>query len=335
MRLFHATLGSALRLSCPPARILWLSIALLMAVPLTLTSCSGGGDGGNGNSTPVNPAFITITDPDPSTQATNCDEIFFAGKAFISPTHSACCTGQPSDSGVTVRWTNQTSGQSGAAIQRVLEGLGIVMEDSWSANVPLVLGSNVIAVTASDPEGHEATKTTTVSKPNVSYSISGTLRTNSGTPVSARSSDITFSLSTDPASGPSVTPLYRFSCLLNGTYTVTPRSGAFPFVFSPPSQTLTIAGSDVANIDFQVDASMLSGAITFSSSGNGVSAFVNIAGSVGSFTTFTSDSGAYHIAVPNGAFTITPSDGPLTFTPSSRSVVVSNADMTGLDFVSP
>jgi hypothetical protein len=240
-----------------------------------------------------------------------------------------------------VQWTNQTSGQSGTATQHVTEFLGVVWENEWFAGIPLVLGSNLIAVTASDPAGFQATATVTIAKPNPSFRISGTLRTMSGTPVSANSSDISFSLSGDETQGSFRTPSFFFGCLLNGSYTVTPHSGAFPFVFSPTSQMVTISGGDVPNIDFQVDASMLSGTIKFSNSGNGVLTSVTIAGTPGRFTTSTLTDGSYAIAAPNGQFTIAPPNGfgfpppTNTFTPDSRSVVVNNADIAGLDFVSP
>lgn len=315
---------------------------MLLGVWLALSSCGGdGGDRGNVNLTPPITGFVTISTPDASSRTTNCGGVLFGGTAFISPTHFRCCSGDPSDSGVTVRWTNQTSGQGGTAIQHVIEGLGIVLENDWSASIPLVLGNNVIAITASDPAGVQATATATISKPNPSFGISGTLRTMSGTLVSANSSDISFLLSGDETKGSFTTPSFSFGCLLDGSYTVTPHSGAFPFVFSPTSQMVTISGGDVPNIDFQVDASILSGAIKFSNSGNGVLTSVTIAGTPGRFTTSTSTDGSYAIAAPNGQFTIAPPSGlgfpppTTTFTPDSRSVVVNNADIAGLDFVSP
>ncbi len=80
---------------------------------------------------------------------------------------------------------------------------------------------------------------------------------------------------------------------------------------------------------------LLSGRVTRSVDGSGVSSLLmTLEGPVNSTTT-TDANGNYSFSVPAGSYTITPIEPSLTFAPANRNVVVSNADMTGLDFLLP
>jgi len=103
-------------------------------------------------------AWISI---DPVSEPTTVsDHLWLTGTAFISPTWWHCCGGTAQEmTAVTVTWRNETSGQSGFAFQSVETGLVVpLFNHTWNATVPLVLGVNTIAVTASDPASLTATE---------------------------------------------------------------------------------------------------------------------------------------------------------------------------------
>jgi N-acetylneuraminic acid mutarotase len=120
---------------------------------------SGGGGGTSESDTSPNEGWVTITYPTTAdTYSTDTSPQYISGEAFISPTWWRCCSGDASDTGVTVNWTNAATGQSDQASQHV----GIcwflwspyLCNHSWSANIPVVEGNNLITVTASDPSGN-------------------------------------------------------------------------------------------------------------------------------------------------------------------------------------
>src|SRR6266404_3177982 len=113
---------------------IFCAIAILTAA---LVGCGGGG--GTSDASPVPPgpnsaAFVTISSPDASSRTTNCESIDFRGLAFISPTLFHCCSGNGSDTAVTVTWTNNTTGQSGPAIQFVDELFNQILDHKWLAH---------------------------------------------------------------------------------------------------------------------------------------------------------------------------------------------------------
>ncbi len=136
--------------------------------------------------------------------------------------------------------------------------------------MPLAVGSNVITVTANDPFVEpsrltQGTATTTISKPTNSYMISGTLTTATGTGISYDQSGVKVVLSragkTEEALPKGDGPLgsYAFACVAPGSYTLTPTTSAFSFVFAPGVRNVTVAGADVTNADFSTAAFSVSG----------------------------------------------------------------------------
>jgi hypothetical protein len=312
----------------------------LLAIVYSLMGCGSGG-GGGGSPAPVSPAFVTISSPSANNTTTVCDSIDFTGTAFISPKFFHCCSGSGSDTGVTVTWSNAANGQTGSANQKVDELFGILVNHTWSASVPLALGNNPVTITATDPSGLRATATATISKSANSHTLSGTLSTLGGVGIDYFSSGVKLQLSGDKTgqTTPNTTPTgaYSFTCLLDGNYAVTPNSTGLSFVFTPTSRNITIAGANVAGVDFQTMAFFLSGSITFASNGAAALAFVTVSDGTAGWTSTTSP-GNYLLAAPNGIYTITPSvflcpPSSCSFTPPNRSVVVNNADMGGLNFV--
>ena len=94
------------------------------------------------------------------------------GTAFVSPTGWSCCTNTAQDTGVTVTWSNSTSGSSGTASQQV--GYACLFStcwpstNTWSATIPLSQASNSLAVIATDAYGNNAKVTLTMS-PGTTY----------------------------------------------------------------------------------------------------------------------------------------------------------------------
>ena len=137
----------------------------LFALALPLTGCGGGG-GGDPPPDPnrVGAGWITISGP----STTDSSTALVSGEAFVSPTHWRCCTGLGSDTGVTVNWSNATTGASGTASQTPryvwLFQLILLSRQDWRASIPLVVGNNVITVTATDPSGNLGRATTTVTR---------------------------------------------------------------------------------------------------------------------------------------------------------------------------
>ena len=134
---------------------------------IALAGCGGGGGGAaEPPSDPdrVGKGWITIVAPQTITDSSTG---FLQGKAFISPTHWRCCTGSPTDTGVTVTWSNTTTGASGDASQTpIYEWLFgyFLIDHQWRASIPLAVGRNAIAVTAVDADGNLGRATITVTR---------------------------------------------------------------------------------------------------------------------------------------------------------------------------
>ena len=323
----------------------------LTTVLLVLASigCSRGGGGGTDSSNDSSSGgWITITDPsDTGTASTYCNTETISGEAFISPTYYRCCSGSASDTGVTVTWENLTTGANGSASQSVqicyLFGSPYLCNHSWSASVPLIVGSNVVRVTAVDPAGVNGSATITISKPALSYSATGTLSTSDGFGMGYFQSGLQVQLTgtankiSTPSSAGSIGQ-YNFTCLPNDSYTVTPISQSFNYNFSPELRDFVIADQDITDLNFTTPAYPVSGTITWSSSGAPASnTWIRIDDGTNSWQWYTQSDGSYSFVVPNGNYTLTPYDSLCptcnTFTPTSRSVTVLGSSVSGEDFL--
>jgi len=213
-----------------------ISGVFLIALVLQLAAC-GGGDGG-GSTPPNDPnrvgaGWITITNSTAGpTSSTAAPTVGLGGDAFISPGWFRCCTGSASDTGVTVSWVNATTGISGAATQTpqycwLFEYF--LCGHTWQATIiDLLVGNNVITITAEDPSGNLGRVTTTVT------------RTPDVTPPTVRA--------TSPASGASAVGT-------NSSFTVT---------FSEVMDLATISTSTVLLKDNSNNP--VSGSVTYSNS---------------------------------------------------------------------
>ncbi len=318
----------------------------IVVLTLSLASCgSGGVDESVSLQTNFGPSIaITspITDPTPSTV---CNSIAIGGSAGFG-TGFSCCVGTVEDlTGVRVTWRNATTGTSGQALQSVqLCPFLFLCNHIWFSSVPLVLGDNRIIVTASDTDtGTANTDTITVSKPALSYTASGTLRTLEQIGVGHFESGVGLELSGDAdqsiiPSSRSQAGQFQASCLINGNYTITPTTNnTFNYLFQPPSRNFTVVSADVPDLDFQTTAYAVSGMIrtTIGCGGPIGGHTVKISSGGMSWSWLHDETGTYSFVVPNGTYTVTPvpTFTSCTFTPPNRTIVVNNAGVSGQDFV--
>lgn len=317
------------------------SITVFLFLIIGLWSC-GGGDSGNSNINSIGGGWVTIDEPTTVlTYTSSCNSIHLGGEAFISPTWSKCCSGSADDTGVTVTWNNVTTGVSGNAFQSIdicyfYFYYPYLCHHRWSATVPLILGDNLITITASDPSGIKGWESITVTKPAHSFYVSGKV-TNTGSiglwgyGLSGFKLTLTGTASTESVFTDK-NGYYSFSCVQNGSYTITPSS-SINYTFTPPSRIVTVNNADIIGQDFVTDAYFISGTVTYSS-GTGFSGVeMRLTDTNSSATYYTDANGSYNFTVPNDTYTITPYNVlGYIFSPVNRTLTVNNADLTGQDF---
>lgn len=138
-------------------RSLGLALVIIFGV-FSILGSGGGSDGVSDDGGTPNAGWVTISYPTTDdTYNTDNSPQYLSGEAFISPTWWRCCSGDASDTGVSVIWRNETTGQTGPASQyvRYCWFLGLYLCDhTWSASIPIIEGNNNITITASDPSGN-------------------------------------------------------------------------------------------------------------------------------------------------------------------------------------
>jgi Domain of unknown function (DUF4082)/Bacterial Ig domain len=121
---------------------------------------------------------------------------------------------------------------------------------------------------------------------------------------------------------------YSFSGVVNGVYTVSPSNPGVNF--TPMSQTVTINGGVATGVNFTAVVSnplSLSGTIS-----GGAGATINLGGFATS-TTVADASGNYSFnGLLGGSYSVTPTETGVLFSPGTQSVVLSGANVTGVNF---
>ena len=165
--------------------------------------------------------------------------------------------------------------------------------------------------------------------PPQTFSISGTI-----SPVAGGSgATVTLSGAAGATTTANSSGNFSFSGLANGTYTITPSLAGY--TFSPTSLSVTVSGANITTgLNFtatvQGGTHSISGTISPVTGGSG--ATVTLSGAA-SATTAATSSGAYTFTgLANGTYTITPSHAGFTFNPIRQSVVLSGADVSGVNF---
>jgi len=158
------------------------------------------------------------------------------------------------------------------------------------------------------------------------YSISGTLSPpalGSGVPVALSGT----------ASGTTATDSFGnfvFSGLVNGSYTLTPTMSGT--IVIPTSQTVTVNSASTTGVNFAVSIPTWSISGTITPAANGAHTVVTLGGAA-SATSTADASGNYSFSgLAGGSYTVTPSLTGFTFSPASQAVIVSNANVTGVNF---
>jgi hypothetical protein len=119
---------------------------------------------------------------------------------------------------------------------------------------------------------------------------------------------------------------YTFPNVANGTYTLTPAKTGVDF--TPPSQSVTVAGAPVSvSQPFTASLQMITGSATPTTLSEGASVVLSQNGSTVSTSTVVS--GNYNFSgVPNGAYTVTPSKVGVVFNPTSQAANPNSANFT-------
>ena len=314
----------------------WMFVLLSMS-GVSLSGCSD--DRGDSITGTGGEAFgVTIASPSSEpTYSTVCNSVFLSGAASVYSGDNDALRG------ITVTWSNQTTGTSGQASSTVewcdFLGYPYVCGLYWKATVPLAVGDNLITVTATDASNRTGHRSITVNKPVLSYSVSGKAVSEhgiglwgygeSGIKIALAGAGTSTHLYTDKDGS------YSFSCVVNGSYNVTPSS-SINYTFSPVDRTVTVTDADVPGQDFSAEAYLISGQVTLTYSDPfGVTwVQVTLTGANSSATYSTGSAGGYSFLVPNGTYTVQPYCvfGCSSFTPASRTVTVDHADVLGQDF---
>jgi hypothetical protein len=159
---------------------------------------------------------------------------------------------------------------------------------------------------------------------SAAYGISGTVSGAVASGVKVKLSGAASKSATTDSSG-----TYSFTGLKNGSYKVVPSLGNYSF--SPTSASVTVSGASVTAVDFVSAIYTISGTVSGAVAG-GVT--VKLSGAASKSAT-TDSSGTYSFTgLKKGSYKVTPSLTGYTFSPASASTTVSDADVSGVDFVS-
>jgi len=275
----------------------------------------------------VTPSKTNYTFTPPSTSVTisnaNWMGVNFTAKIVPTYTISGTVTGD-TQAGVTMTLSGSMSGTTitGTSGNYTFRGLinGPYTVTPSKSGYTFTPTSRTVTINSANVIGADFTASTT-------YSISGTV-------TGDTQADVTITILYDSVLGDTTTNTsgnYTFRNLSNGTYTVTPSKTNY--TFKPPYQKVTIDNADVLNVNFiSAPTYTISGTVTLSTAGlSGVT--MNLFGSVSANTT-TNTSGYYEFrGLSNGPYTVKPSKAGYTFSPSSTQVIISGADVTGVNFV--
>jgi hypothetical protein len=167
----------------------------------------------------------------------------------------------------------------------------------------------------------------------VTYSISGTVTSSEGgalAGVTVSLSGVSTGTATTAADGN-----YRFTGLLNGNYTLS--SSLNGYSFTPSSLSVTVSSADIAGVAFIGTATTcsISGAILKEgTAGQGVPGVTVTLSGAATGSTTTDASGNYSFnGLANGVYTVTPSFEGYSFGPANRTVTISDADVSGNNFM--
>jgi len=159
------------------------------------------------------------------------------------------------------------------------------------------------------------------------FSISGTLSPAAG----GNGATVTLSGTASATSTANSLGNYTFTGVANGNFAVTPSHGGY--TFSPTTQAVSVNGANVAGLNFTATAKptfSITGTISPITGGSG--ATVVLGGAAGA-TTVSDSFGNYSFAsLASATYLVTPANAGYSFSPVNRSVSISAANVSGLNF---
>jgi hypothetical protein len=310
-------------------------LLVLLWTTCTLQGCGGGGAGPVENIPP--PSTLIEKPTAEGSYSTVCNRVLLSG----SPNLSAS---QWQD--VLVTWLNHATGETGTATTGVEQCWNIIFgpfpcNPWWWASVPLHLGENRITVEASFPTGGQVKDAITVSKPALSYALSGKITNFDGRGIHnlkvIRVDTGDWELTNSEGE-------YSFSCLTEGVYTVVPSAMntspeirfwsqmAWPFL--PQSRTVEIVAAEIRGVNFSTEVHRLEGSALPDTAISIAPLAVELTEDAGGRALAYVQEGTFTLLAPNGTYTLrAPVSNSYVYLPENLSLTVSGADIGALDFV--
>lgn len=350
-----------------------VQLIIIFSLLCILAGCGGGGSGGGSGgvsnvgdgSVDTNEGYITISNHS-SNDIEYCGNITLKGNAFISPDRSGgnYAGTQPDgeDTGVNVTVRNETTGNSASVNQYVSicsEYYGLLgyyyylCNHTWEASVALEIGDNVISVMATDYNGNTGHDSIIINKPEESYTVSGTVNNLAYsygliTPESniwmyLTGGKITQSQQLKTINlGGRVVSGYQFTCVPNGSYTITQIS-LIDYVFEPENHVINVDYDNVIDVDFITEAYYLSIQFRSNAPNNRLKAIVKILNEYGEIVANSINSvNSFTFSVVKGkTYTINydPSwgswDGATIYAPNYTGDLIIDADKNNITVTMP
>ena len=234
--------------------------------------------------------------------------------------------------GVGTDWDNPIARTPGANQTLVHQYMPPVGDTYWvqrlNATTPTAGTSVTLNDTAPTGDRYNLSLVEVLPALGPSYSITGTL----SPAASSSGATVTLSGAASATTTADANGTFSFSNLANGTYTVTPSKSGL--TFSPASRPVTVTGANVTGVNFtavaQTQTWTISGTLSPAASGSG--ATVTLSGAASATTTADANGTFSFSNLANGTYTVTPSKSGFTFSPPSRTVTVTGANVTGVNF---
>ncbi len=143
-------------------------LSVLLVIALHACGGGGGGSGTGGSNSASSSVGSAASDPDRvgngwitvDSSKLLVSTLRVQGKTFVTARYPKCCAFTEGDTSVSITWVNESARTSGTAspVPSLVDTLGVAVREesrqAWSADIPLVRGSNVITVTATDGVGN-------------------------------------------------------------------------------------------------------------------------------------------------------------------------------------
>ena len=233
-------------------------------------------------------------------------------------------------------WDNAIARTPGTGQTVVHQDLAPVGDTYWvqMQSSPILLSGTTVTINDTAPTGDRynlsIVEILAAAGGATTGSISGTISpaaNGNGATITLSQSGTIIATTTVGAAG-----TYSFSSVVNGTYTVTPSNAGY--VFTPPSQSVTVNGASSTGVNFAASLQTwnIQGSISPPSSSTGATVTLTQGSTTITATTVDSNGNYSLTGVVNGTYSITPTKSGYACTPLSQSVTVNGAPVTGINF---